>query len=354
MKGLRPFRFFLRVLASMLKMGVMFKKIFAGACALYLVFALHYYYTQTRLFDPFLQMPPAPLPESLEKPAGTIRVLTLGGSTTRNGRLPFEQRYPTLLEQYLQERFPDMKIEVLNAGMDWYTTRHSLITYTTMYRKWKPDLVIVMHAINDLYRSFSPPDRAVGDYKSDWSHFYGASINGAKPPTFEEHILAIQLTPTLERWFYSLIFQPADFPLETYVSLPSFRENLETLSRYIAADGVPVVLMSQPYLLKEEMPEEELRVIWFGMRNCYYKPNPVQKVFASHDSLTRAMAAYNRTTRSVATETGGYFFDAEPVVPKTLEYFIDDVHYTAKATDLIAKNLAEFIVSANILNRKGS
>ena len=36
------------------------------------------------------------------------------------------------------------------AGMDWYTTKHSLINYVTYYRDWQPDVVVVMHAINDL------------------------------------------------------------------------------------------------------------------------------------------------------------------------------------------------------------
>ena len=46
--------------------------------------------------------------------------------------------------------------------MDWYTTKHSLINYVTNLRDAELDLIVVMHAVNDLYRSFFPPDFTIG------------------------------------------------------------------------------------------------------------------------------------------------------------------------------------------------
>jgi hypothetical protein len=118
-------------------------------------------------------------------------------------RLSQENRYPEQLRSILQEQYKKSGIEVFNAGMDWYTTKHSLINYVTNMRDYNPDLVIIMHAVNDLYRSFSPTDLAVEPYNRLWSHFYGPSINGAKPPTFEQYWLTKFFLPGIreeETW----------------------------------------------------------------------------------------------------------------------------------------------------------
>ena len=40
-------------------------------------------------------------------------------------------RYPRVLEHLLRERFPGRRIDVFNAGMDGYTSKHSLINYVS-------------------------------------------------------------------------------------------------------------------------------------------------------------------------------------------------------------------------------
>ena len=146
--------------------------------------ALRYYYTQVHLFDPYLQVPPPSFsPERLEKPNGVFRILALGGSTTKNPLLPIEHRYPKVLQDLLREQYGSEDIEVFNGGMDWYTSKHSLINYVTNLRDSDPDLVVVMHAVNDLYRSFSPDGFAIGPYHRLWSHFL-RSIDLRRPATF--------------------------------------------------------------------------------------------------------------------------------------------------------------------------
>jgi|TARA_B100000959_G_scaffold232080_1_gene248840 hypothetical protein len=177
---------------------------FVLAVVIYFFLSMLYYHAPTHSFDPFLQTyPPYLDSKHLEKPAKVFRILTLGGSTTGNMRLSQENRYPEQLRSILQEQYKKSGIEVFNAGMDWYTTKHSLINYVTNMRDYNPDLVIIMHAVNDLYRSFSPTDLAVEPYNRLWSHFYGPSINGAKPPTFEQYWLTKFFLPGIreeETW----------------------------------------------------------------------------------------------------------------------------------------------------------
>ena len=86
----------------------------------------------------------------------------------------YEDTYPFKLQALLRQRYPDVTIEAQNAGNAWYTTAHLLIEYQLLVRQFEPDLIVVFEAINDLYRSFSPPWWAVGEFRPDYSHYSGS------------------------------------------------------------------------------------------------------------------------------------------------------------------------------------
>src|SRR5205807_4189844 len=138
------------------------------------------------------------------KQASTFRILALGGSTTRDVSLKKDDRYPAVLERILQERYPTTRIEVLNGGMDWYTTEHALIQYAFGASDWNPDLVVFFEGINDLCRSCASPQLAVGEYKSDYSHFYGPVIRAYHTPAFESWLVQ----PIARVWYSDLRRQP--------------------------------------------------------------------------------------------------------------------------------------------------
>jgi hypothetical protein len=105
--------------------------------------------------------------------AKTFRIFTIGGSTTLGVGNEYRDTYPYMLQAALSARYPDMRIEVQNAGCAWYTSAHALVSYTTAVRRFQPDLVIFFEAMNDLVRSFSPPWLATGPFQPDYSHYLG-------------------------------------------------------------------------------------------------------------------------------------------------------------------------------------
>ena len=317
---------------------------------LYAVASLVYYHTRVRGFEPFVQVhyyrfksPPKP------KQKDEVRVLCLGGSTTRNFRLPPAQRYPAVLQALLEERYPSKRVTVFNAGMDWYTTKHSLINYVTYYRDWQPDVVVVMHAINDLCRSFAPPEFCLGEYNDRWSHYYGPAINGVKPPTFERHVFG----SFLDTWYSMFRFVEADHPVERYRAIRPFENNLRKIVRYTRSDGAEVVLVTQPSLYKPEMNAEESRLLLFGKKFCACPRNPVQKEYPSPQSLRQAENAFNAVVRRVASSGKAVLVDADPSIAKTAANFSDDVHYTRQGARLLAQQVADTIVAQRLAERSG-
>ena len=302
-------------------------------------------YASTRLhaFDPFLQFPGARFDAVSRSPDdGVTRVITIGGSTTHNGFLPPEDRYPSVLEELLNEQ--GRSYEVLNAGMDWWTTKHSHINYVTYLRDWNPDVVVVMHAINDLYRSFAPPRFSVGSYDTQWSHFYGPAVQGAKPGSLLGANLNRWAVGELnQRWYGSWRYQEEELELSDYQSLPDFEVSLRSLVQTLKGDGVRVILLTQPSLYKEEMSFEEAARLWFPSTFCVTPRGPWTREVPSPGSMSRAIDAYNGTTTRIALEEGVELVGLADRIPKTLEYFGDDVHYTPQGAARVAEEVARAV-----------
>lgn len=329
----------------------------------YFFFHYRYYYqleSPVRKFDPFLQAPPPEFDVNLEKDTNEFRIIALGGSTTRCERLEEQNRYPKVLETILSKKYPSRKITVLNAGMDWYTTQHSLINYITNCRDYNPDFIVVMHSINDIYRSFSPPYFAMGEYNDRYSHFYGPAINGARPPapeTFERNLIK-QIYYSIKSFGKSkntqskefldkIIGTEVDIPFEEYRSFDPYQKNFSKLFHYLKSDSVHCMLLLQPSIYKETMTQAELDSLWFGKLFCYQ-----DGVYPSPASLAEAMKKFNSAAKTIADENNVMVADGEGKIPKTLDYFIDDTHYTDKGAAKLAELVAEQIIMSGMIDNK--
>lgn len=304
--------------------------------AAYLVSAAVYYQRQTHPFDPYAQSPPQRI-EQVEAPRrlGEMRIAALGGSTTASPTLAAEERYPAQLQRRLREAGRDAT--VYNGGQNWWTTRHTLTHWVTHVRHWQPDVVIVMHAINDLYRSFSPPAYALGEYDDLYAHFYGAAAQGARPPSFVQFLLARPLRLMDQQWYRPWRRREVDMPLSRFASIAPFERNLRTMVEVVRAGGAVPVLMTQPSLFTDQPTPAERAVMRFGEEFCLTPTGHFIAEFPSAASLRRAMDAYNAVVRRVATESGVDLVDVDAAMPRDLQHFIDEVHYTPQGAARVAE-----------------
>ena len=88
---------------------------------------------------------------SLEKPAGTYRIMLLGDSTTFGWGVAEDDTSAKVLEKQLNAlHFPGYdRFEVMNTGVGNYDTVQEVTYYKTQGRDFHPDLVILMYFIND-------------------------------------------------------------------------------------------------------------------------------------------------------------------------------------------------------------
>jgi len=294
----------------------------------------------------FFQIEKAPpLPEPLPN---AYRILVLGGSTTYGSRLERNEAYPAVLESLLREHYPDRPIQVFNAGVPWHTTMHSLLRYVSRFSDWNPHVVIVLHAFNDIFQA-SEGRLSSGTYRNDYGHFFGALGNRVNPDDRFSDLVGSALTKNwLTRTLYSDFRDAPEEQFRPKVdltrSLPTFRHNLQQITRRVTQDGARLVLATQPYLYHDDMTTEERDSLFY---DYYYRD---YAVVPSIDEQVAAMDAYNATVRELAGDPDIMLVDLEQYLPKSSEWMYDDVHYTAPGAATVARILFDRLPWAELLS----
>jgi lysophospholipase L1-like esterase len=82
------------------------------------------------------------------KPAGLLRIICIGGSTTVAGRTN-DETYPALLQAKLRARYPGLPLEVLNLGVSSATTDYWYARLPRVFG-YEPDIVVQYPGVNDI------------------------------------------------------------------------------------------------------------------------------------------------------------------------------------------------------------
>jgi lysophospholipase L1-like esterase len=83
--------------------------------------------------------------------SGKIRILFLGGSTTESNEVQEVNRFPSVVERLLQSA--GLSVKTVNLGVRGHTTVDSINVLVNRFIELKPDVVVLMHNINDRLRS---------------------------------------------------------------------------------------------------------------------------------------------------------------------------------------------------------
>ena len=264
------------------------------------------------------------VPTTLDKPADVIRIISVGGSTTANER-PFRANgidYPGALQASLRDDFRDVPVEVLNAGGDAYSTAQSLINIEFRLVEFRPDIILLMHNINDSsVNSFR--QGATSDYSNKYiqSYFLNPSLQGSL--SFVGLLTQSRLLSRLGLPEYIADKRgDIDSSRDYKYGLHLFKRNLASIARICKLHNIDLVLLSQPYTLE---PHRHIR--------------------------KEAFLEYDRAIADVAREEGVYFIDMFSEFGQDKKYFVDNFHYSAEGIDRFASILAgglAGIISARI------
>ena len=280
-----------------------------------------------------------------DKPAGTTRIVCLGGSTTFNTAEGLH--YPRVVQDLLRRRVGRESIEVLNEGYPSYATPHLLILLELDVVAWHPDVVIITENVNDLTASYFP--HFTFDYSNKYSDpFYaGPDYQSLYPP------MNVVFRHSKLYWFLLTRWQAyqtkADLTRRirrrSYGVTPDreasavFERNLRTLVAVARLNDITPVLATQPL-----EPSEE-----YFQRFEDFKPYNGAAIYPLHEEFVAHHTAYNAIIRRVATDTGTLCIDNAAALGGRREYLADVVHYTRAGIERLSANVAETLVANHVV-----
>ena len=298
-------------------------------------------------------------------PEDGYRILAIGGSTTECLYLDETEAWPHLLETDLAADFQPAPIWVGNAGKSGHTSEHHVLQARELLPQYPHmDLALVLVGTNDMmyvgqqtkYQPLTRPELAqafaVGPggwqeldagypwYKRTevWRTIRKARENlltDRGDQLVQDQVGAVFVKMREKRQNAAGYLH--EFP-DLTEALRAYKGNLNAIVDSAERNGTKAVLMTQPSLWADNLPDDAARLLWMG-RNAPYMTEDAQTYYSA-GTLAKAMAAYNDALLEVCSERNLSCLDLAAAVPKEATYFYDDVHFTEAGSRLVAAAVA--------------
>ncbi len=220
-----------------------------------------------------------------------IKIVFLGGSTTECKYMDANTRFPYLVGRLLEDKL-GRKVNSYNGGVSANESMHSINILLNKVLPMKPDMVVMMHNINDLVML-----RLHGDY------YY--------PNSLKSHL------QTAENVFTRVEYPKAQTEIDEAKIVQAFQRNMNMFISICQLNQVQPVLMTQANRVEDD--------------KLYQRFNQVIRDTASiHDIL---------------------LIDLDKGMPRTLEVMYDHYHYTKQGSKQSADIIASHLL--NILKTTG-
>lgn len=192
-----------------------------------------------------------------EKPAGVFRIVCLGGSSTYGiGPSSTFTNWPVVLQEELNRVGLAKPVEVLNLGLQGYSTFESQINLALRGVEFRPDLVLVYHTINDLRCALYP---GVVRDNTHWRAVWPVERTDKLRDAFESSYTFLALRRYATDWLerqrdlgtYVIVdfgkYAPDDYaqPTDLDLGFSIFRRNLVSIVGIARAHGAEVLLATE-------------------------------------------------------------------------------------------------------------
>jgi len=298
-----------------------------------------------------------------DKPANEIRIATIGASTTANISLPFNENWPGLLGSLVQKHFPNKNIRVINAGVNGFDTAQSIGNLALRVMPFKPDVVIIYHAYNDL-KAIRPNKT----FRPDYSHIHTTPYGYYKKPnliirclhncmfyvrarnkyreyknktkTYDELVNRRRLKEKLKK---DLKERLSYIPKEAE---QTFEQHIHILVSIARAGNAKVILSSFASLHDPKLDWSNSKVFTklseFQKSTLYALMHftPGLTIKAIFDGFNE----YNEALRKIANQEKTGWVDNASLVPHEDAYFLDRVHFSRQGARRMAEDFLPVVL----------
>lgn len=273
-----------------------------------------------------------------------LNIVFLGGSTTECLYVEEDKRFPYLVGRILEKE--TRKVNAYNGGVGGNDSLHSINALINKALRLEPDIVVVMHNINDLSVLMGQ-----GTY---WHDIPTRGVIIEETPIFAAAALARQLKNLLVPKLYirlrngiQALREKVGVQQEEYVRPPGVRKidesalvdrfgrNLVMLIEISRAQGATPVLMTMASRLSER-PDD---VLMGGYGNL--PPMSADE----YVQIRRMFNLFNEKIRRIGAEKQVPVIDLAAKIPMEQRYIYDVIHLTDTGSQLAATIIAETLES---------
>jgi lysophospholipase L1-like esterase len=311
------------------------------------------------------------------------RILTIGGSTTECLLNDQPNTWPAQLQTKLGT-LNGRKVWVGNAGHGGFNSRHNVLEMRYMLDQYDPDAVVMLIGGNDMGLLLAEG----ASYDSGFVYNPEKMRNLAVNDFIEKPVAVLKSTTPprrpLARWVHNLYvtmfakevlrrYRAAptglvhnvqmykeqrelrrnpwlvvhEMPANISQGLEGYANNLREIIRLAKERRVRLILMTQPELLQPNMSQEMIDHIWSGWIGA-----PDLNIYWSPEVAAAVLSAHNELLLKICREEGVECIDLASQVPKSLDVFFDQCHFTDYGCSMVADLLVEHFHNAPAVEGK--
>jgi lysophospholipase L1-like esterase len=264
-----------------------------------------------------------------EKPPGTVRVLTLGGSVL------FNRHFPERLRARLAPAAGG-RLELVGAALRAHTSRSSLLKWRVL-APYDFDVVWIYEGINDLYANHVEPSR----YREDYAHLGRWYVRG---PLLDRSVVARLV---YNEWLHRP--EPGAPVASGFRSVETLRANLRELVASVRAQGGTPVLSTFAW----SIPADYDRAAFERGALGYDNPERYDAVPAEYwgppEWLREGLQRTNVMIHELARELEVDLFDAERVLGHEPRWFGDPCHPSDAGVERMIDAFVQFAADRGII-----
>jgi lysophospholipase L1-like esterase len=296
------------------------------------------------------------------KPDQDFRIFLVGASATECILVDDSQAINKVLQDELTRNIPGgMSVKVYDASKTGDCSYDHIAMIVHRIVHLQPDLIVISSGFSDLY---------AGIKNADYLHYRANSyqVKLAFPTLVKmlatefqlgrraHYLLSLLAGKTVDQIFEEIPVRTnyrekvkvrMSVPVSNMIprtDLAPYRNNLTTLAGVAKAHGVRLVFVTQPNSWNSSIDPSIKNWHWMSYR---------AGTTYSEASMDEALTSFNNVMVEVAAEQGIPLCDLAKSIPKSTEFFIDDVHFNVKGAHEVGMQLASFILLRDLIPNGG-
>ena len=269
-------------------------------------------------------------------------IVVIGGSTAQCYYLDDHKTWPYLLQEKMRGYAPNTWVG--NGGISGHSTYAHILFVREAISKMKPNAVIFLVGINDLWYSMNDEQRRLGNpaEHTGWKQrVLGESrlvqILFLWKIILFDHVVVLERSANAD-FVPEGLAKEMELPTNLRLLIPSiddYRNNIHTLISEARKLGVKPFFLSQPLLFDESDK-------WRNTVGWRYSMNG-RKGKLSASTYAKLLAMFNQELIQTCRADSADVLDLAAEIPHNEEYFYDMMHFNEKGADLVAQKIAIYL-----------